>query len=482
VTRPSGTGTPTCTHTHTHTHTHMGGGSHGRNPLFTLRVFALTMVPTLKGVDSMRRWSLTGCLTVLLLGCGAGASNTKAMPGTAGNGASGAGAGASAGGSNSGSSGSSGTTNGAGDGGGPPAKPPLPKVATCDNLPAAGKFEEITPPDVRAGIGMKMADGQLKGGTFAMAVDQVNQGTVYAGTLFQGVWKSTDCGANWKLIATGMNAADVNRGMNWTFAIDPVDPNTLYTNSGYGSNGLFKSTDGGVNWVDVWSKASQPELAKNFTYNFANVIAIDPSNTQHILLTFHEPCLPPHPSTCIVESTTGGKTWTILDGHPSWDGNEGQVIFFLDDSKTWLWGSQLSGFWRSPDSGKSWEAIPKMTTSHLQSSQILRTAAGAYYAAAADGIWTSPDGKATNWQLVPDTGPIIGGLVTDGTNMYASTCYFGGFCDDARYLTSPEADGKTWRTMEHPKIPMGGNLGYDKGHKLLYSSNLDAGMWRVVVP
>lgn len=363
-----------------------------------------------------------------------------------------------------------------------PVKPPLPKVAACDKLPAAGTFEEITPPQVRAGIGTKMDDGQYKGGTFAMAVDQVNQGTVYAGTVFQGVWKSTDCGANWTLIPSGMNAADVNRGMNWTFAIDPVDPNTLYTNSGYGSNGLFKSTDGGVNWIDVWSKTSQPGVAKNFQYNFANVVAIDPANTQHILLTFHEPCLPPHPSTCIAESMTGGQTWNLLDGDPSWIGNEGQVIFFLDDSKTWLWGSQSSGFWRTGDSGKSWEAIPKMTTSHLQSSQILRTSAGTYYAAGADGIWTSPDGKAATWQLLPDTGPIIGGLVTDGTNMYASTCYFAGFCEDTRYLTSPEADGKTWTPMAHPKIPMGGNLGFDKAHKLLYSSNLDSGLWRVVVP
>ena len=35
-----------------------------------------------------------------------------------------------------------------------------------------------------------------------MAVDPVNLGTVYAGTLFQGVWKRTDCGATWKVIAT----------------------------------------------------------------------------------------------------------------------------------------------------------------------------------------------------------------------------------------------------------------------------------------
>lgn len=366
-----------------------------------------------------------------------------------------------------------------GCGGGGPATPP-PKVNACDGLAAAGVFEEITPPVVKAGIGMKTPDNQTKGGPFAMAVDPHNQGTLYAGTLFQGVWKSIDCGATWTEIATGSNAADVNRGMNWTFAIDPQDTEVVYTNSGYGSNGLFKSVDGGVNWTDIWSGASQPELGKAFQYNFANVIAIDPSDHLHLLLTFHEMCLPPHPATCIAESTDGGSSFRLIDGDPSWNGNEGQVIFFLGDRATWLWGSQTNGFWRSGDSGKTWAAIPGMTTSHLQGSQITRTKDGTFFAAGADGIWRSPDGQVSTWTLVPDTGPIVGGLVTDGTTMFASTCYFGDFCNP-RYLHSPETDGQTWTAMPSPTLSQGGNLGLDKAHRLLYSSNLDAGLWRVVV-
>jgi photosystem II stability/assembly factor-like uncharacterized protein len=357
---------------------------------------------------------------------------------------------------------------------------PPPTVNDCDGLAPPGTFEEITPPDVKAGIGTKQPDGQTRGGTFAMAVDAVNQGTLYAGTLFQKVWKSTNCGASWTAIATGTSADDVNRGMNWTFAIDPTDPEVLYTNSGYGSNGLFKSTDGGVNWTDIWSRASQPDLGQSLTYNFANVVAIDPNDHEHVLLTFHETCLPPHPETCIAETRDGGSTWRLIDGEPSWNGNEGQVIFFLGDSNTWLWGSQTNGFWRSGDGGRSWEEIRGMTTSHLQGSQLLRTADGTFFVAGADGIWRSPDGQASSFTLVPDTGPIVGGIVTDGTTMYASTCYFGGFCNP-RYLRSAETDGNQWTTLEHPVMTQGGNLGYDRAHKLLYSSNLDAGLWRVVV-
>jgi hypothetical protein len=366
-----------------------------------------------------------------------------------------------------------------------PEKTPPPKVNACDGLAAAGTFEEITPPDVATGIGLKTPDGQTQGGTFAIAVDPVNQGTVYAGTVYQKVWKSTDCGANWTAIATGTNASDVNRGMNWTFAIDPVEPNVLYTNSGYGSNGLFKSVDGGVNWTDVWSIKSQPVLGKAFQYNFANVVAIDPTNHKHVLLTFHEACLAPHPATCIAESLDAGSTWQLLDGDPSWDGNEGQVIFFLNDSQTWLWGSAQNGFWRSGDGGKSWQAITGMTTSHYQGSQLARAKDGTFYVAASDAIWRSSDGAVSNWKSIPNTGPILGGLVSDGTTLYASTCYFAGFCNPPngpRYLRSPESDGQTWTAMTSPPpVTQGGTMGIDRAHKLLYSSNMKDGLWRVVV-
>lgn len=364
---------------------------------------------------------------------------------------------------------------------GRPSSPPA-QVNDCEGLAAPGVFEEITPPEVKAGIGTKQADGQTRGGPFAMAVDPVNLGTVYSGTLFQKLWKSTDCGANWTAIATGTFGSDVNRGMNWTLAVDPINPDIVYTNSGYGSNGLFKSLDGGVNWMDIWSGASQPELGKSFMYNFANVVAIDPSDHEHVLLTFHEGCLPPHESTCIAETFDGGSTWRLVDGEPGWNGGEGQVIFFLRNSREWLWGSQTNGFWRSSNGGESWQQIPGMNTSHLQGSQLLRTKDGSFFMAGAEGIWRSPNGEVSTWTLVPDTGPIVGGLVSDGTTMFASTCYAGNFCDNPRYLASPESDGNTWSTLEHPPMTQGGNLGYDPGHKLLYSSNLEAGLWRVVVP
>ena len=182
--------------------------------------------------------------------------------------------------------------------------PPVAPIhlAACKNLGEPGVFQEVTPPIVKAGMSTTH-DG---GGTFALAVDPVNPGTLYLGTRWQGVWKTTDCGATWTKTA-GRNSADVNRGMNWTMAVDPQNPQIVYTNSGYGTNSLYKSINSGVDWNVIWPPSDRT-LSSAFTYNFANVVALDPSDPAHILLTFHEPCLAPHPATCIAETFNRGAT------------------------------------------------------------------------------------------------------------------------------------------------------------------------------
>jgi len=339
---------------------------------------------------------------------------------------------------------------------------PLP----CDGLAPIGTFEDITPPSVAMNDGV----GD-KGGTFAIAADPVHEGVLYLGTIHQGLWKTSDCGSTWNLIANGMGGDNVGTGMNWTLAVDPVEPDTVYTNSGYGTNGsgLYKSLDAGATWSLIWPPAGQPDLAQAFTYNFANVVAMDPNDHKHILLTFHEQCLPPHPATCIAESKDAGSTWSLIDGNPMWSGNEGQVIFFLENSTTWLWGSQSNGFWRVEGSGASTAAIPGMTTSHLQGSELVRMPDGSFLVSGADGVWKSPDGQASTWSVQPNTGPIEGGVVLGGNTLYTSNCYFPGFCTMAKFQKSTDG-GQSWTEMPGANVPMGGTLAYDAGHGLLYSS------------
>jgi hypothetical protein len=277
--------------------------------------------------------------------------------------------------------------------------------------------------------------------------------------------------------------------MNWTFAVDPKDPQVVYTNSGYGTmgSGLLKSVNAGVDWDIIWPPPQQPDLSAHFQYNFANVVTIDPADHLHLVLTFHEACIGmAGVATCIAESFDAGARWKLIPGDPVWNGNEGQLFYFLDNSRTWIWASQTNGFYRSENSGASWTVLldakgKPFFPSHLQGAGLYRAKNGVFYVAAGDGIFRSPDGKT--WTITNNTNPIGGGLASDGTTMFASRCFFGGFCaaDTQVFLSSPETDGVTWTLMPSgPKIGMGGEMHYDTGHNLLFASTFQKGFWRVV--
>jgi hypothetical protein len=347
---------------------------------------------------------------------------------------------------------------------------PPQDVLDCGALPAAGTFEKISPPGA--------------GANFAFVVDPVNAGTVYLGTDKQGIWKSEDCGATWVHINTGRSGAALDSGMNWTLVIDPTDPQVLYSNAGYGTNtnGAYKSSNGGVDWDPVWPPADGT-LANIVEYDFANVFAMDPADHNHLLLTFHAMCKAPYNESCIGETMDGGETWRLVSGDPQMVGTEGQVIYFLDTPETWFWGSQTSGFWRTDDSGTSWAQInPIINEAHPQGSQMYRAQNGTFYLAAADGISRSDDG--ITWSLVANTGPLAGGIVSDGTTMYMSNSFYWNWGSGLHpYFTAPENVGEPWTQMPgSPPLTAGGSLGLDLPHRILYSSNLGAGFWRVVLP
>jgi len=78
----------------------------------------------------------------------------------------------------------------------------------------------------------------------ALAIDPTTPATVYAGTPGGGVFKSTDGGASWAAVNSGLTNTNV-----FALAIAPTTPTTVYAGTIRG--GVFKSTDGGASWVDT---------------------------------------------------------------------------------------------------------------------------------------------------------------------------------------------------------------------------------------
>ena len=100
--------------------------------------------------------------------------------------------------------------------------------------------------------------GWTNDGVFSLVTHPDNPGTVYAGT-YNGVNRSTDGGAHWEMWDEGWPDEQ------WVFSIDfdPRDPNVMYAcskngeNEGRGREGfhgtVMKSTDGGAHWFPITS-------------------------------------------------------------------------------------------------------------------------------------------------------------------------------------------------------------------------------------
>lgn len=163
-------------------------------------------------------------------------------------------------------------------------------------------------------------------------LDSKTPGVIYASTQGGGLLKSTDGGQTFDFMGVGMG----DQGLpNWTMYVDPSGsqnmflasfavveggssgPDTLYTSYSDTNGelmGMFVSKDGG----DTWAKLSNvPQYfdygyADNGVYDpnhaagsgwFDNVIAVDPTNPNHILAG----------GSTLIESRDGGQTWTDID-------------------------------------------------------------------------------------------------------------------------------------------------------------------------
>jgi hypothetical protein len=377
-----------------------------------------------------------------------------------------------------GGAGASGTTGNAGA--------PSVNVGICEGLGAVGQWQAITPPQVPL-PGAFPCDY----GIMSFVMDPINLGTVIVGSCQHGIYKTTDCGANWTHINTGKNGSVLDYSRQWTFVIDPVDPRNLYTNVGYAADGTspsgaLKSTDGGVNWEWIWPSAD-PTQAGILERDFVSQINMDPTNRMHLVMGFHG-CKPPLGVACFGETQDGGATWTIQNGDPSWGSSEAQTPYAVTDHILLFDNhDSTSGRWVSTNSGETWTMIAPDSAGHWPA-QLYRASSGYYYMGNNRGIMRSADGAT--WSAIADyKGGMVTGLVGDGTTMWAAN--WGSYSPwmippGNPYVSSPETDGLTWTPVPWTTpagfdgFTQGGVLAYDPAHHVLYSANGTQGFWRVV--
>lgn len=284
---------------------------------------------------------------------------------------------------------------------------------------------------------------------------------VYAGTGYEGVFKSTDGGATFKESGVGLGAAFV-----WGLAADPASPGVVYVTNGLGllksdaagawkrvkfedgripdklmpvvddrrpgslvlaayTHGVFRSNDGGATWLKNPGKAT-----------IAVVLALDPSNPNVVYAgrgtfdskggvwkstdggaTFVEPksglpeadvtgiAVDPKNPSSVYASTEKKGLWKSVDAGVTWAEKKGPFAekelrtVAVDPGARVFVGTRGAGAFVSDDGGETWKSAGPGLPKMVFAFAFPPWKPGAVLAATTEGVFSSAD-PAARWSLL----------------------------------------------------------------------------------
>jgi len=124
-----------------------------------------------------------------------------------------------------------------------------------------------------------------------IAINSQNQQLMYAATTANGIYKSTDGGNTWAQIYAGLNFV--------AFAISNSNPNIFY--GGTSATGMYKSTDACLTWT---------QINNGITESTSSVQAIDikPNDPNTVVICIFNGTTDANPG--VYKTTNGGTIWT----------------------------------------------------------------------------------------------------------------------------------------------------------------------------
>ncbi len=202
--------------------------------------------------------------------------------------------------------------------------------------------------------GQVSTEGIQNGGDFGASIGYKH--AYFAGTCQRGITNSNY--PTWEL--TGPRSAPkLMMGIVTAIDVDPNDHDVIY--AGSNTSGLWKTEDGGNNWINLTDYLGLPSLG-------INSIEIDPNNSNTLYVsTLNRSFGIQDFGFGILKSTNGGVTWvhlSNLNSTPSPDYNI-QDIKIDPNNSSILYAVGGAKFYKSNDAGATWQSQVIVTTSDI---------------------------------------------------------------------------------------------------------------------
>ena len=199
----------------------------------------------------------------------------------------------------------------------------------------------------------------VPGRTRAIVVDAADNtgNTWYAAGVGGGVWKTSDSGTSWTSLSQDLENIAVS-----SLAQSAANPSVLYVGTGESwvgnfdaidGSGVFKSSNGGVNWSNISPKTSG--IVDDKFSQVSRIIA-SPLNEDIVIAT----TLAPDGFSYIFKSTDGGSNWTEVKKS---SGRLQQIVAAPTSFDTIYAAVRRGQALKSVDAGTTWNDLPIYSSS-----------------------------------------------------------------------------------------------------------------------
>jgi hypothetical protein len=247
-------------------------------------------------------------------------------------------------------------------------------VATAIAQPAAGAWQNVTG---------NLANMTSECGNLMLLSTVPGSPKVVAGIALQGLWANSDGGTSWSKLGTQPGSASIVNRPSW-IAYDPRDPTTFWESGMYNGGGAYRTSDSGFSFVQLGS------------LSHTDFISVDTGDPQRrtLLVGGHES------ARTVWKSSDGGQNWVNV-GTTLPEGTGFSTDPLVIDAHTYLvnadrgWSQGAPGIFRTTDGGATWAKVSGVGPS----GPPLVATDGTIYWLSGDGVVRSSD-RGVNWERV----------------------------------------------------------------------------------